>query len=115
MGAVYLVFFHGRNSPTEKLPAWGFDGPIIGPVELQITYGSWRVGRDGGWLEEVEIPFEKGCARIGDKYYGDVSVMPTGPKEGGQDFDRLMTFKQLKHEMETTDYGPEKKADAETE
>lgn len=100
---IYISFFHGRHSPNEELSDWGFDGPIVGPVELQITYETWRISGNS-WMDDVEIPFEDGCARIGDKYYGDISIGVKRPEPTDADFHRMMSFEQLKHEMDTTDY-----------
>lgn len=72
MHDVYIRFFHGRHSPSEVLGDWGFDGPIIGPVELSFTYEVWNLMTE---KFSTTIEFEKGCACIGDAYYGDISVL----------------------------------------
>ena len=96
---VYLNFFHGRNTPTEHLPDWGSDGPIVGPVEVHFTYGQMRVAPEG-WTDEVEITAEEGCFRVGDVYYGDVTVMTEIDPEN----ERVIPFKTLKHLIGTVDY-----------
>ncbi len=38
---VYVVLFHGRNSPDEQLNDWGEPGPILGPLQyFHTTYAS---------------------------------------------------------------------------
>ena len=37
--SVYLHLFHGRNSVDEDMDDWGFDGPVIGPLDyVHVTY-----------------------------------------------------------------------------
>jgi len=37
--SVYLRLFHGRDNPEQDMPDWGFDGPVIGPLEyVHVTY-----------------------------------------------------------------------------
>lgn len=36
---LYLGLFHGRKSRMEKMEGWGFDGPMIGPLNwFHTTY-----------------------------------------------------------------------------
>lgn len=38
---LYLGLFHGRKKPDEELDDWGFNGPVIGPLEfVHTTYAS---------------------------------------------------------------------------
>jgi hypothetical protein len=38
---MYLTLHHGRLSKDEDMDDWGFDGPIIGPLQyLHVTYCS---------------------------------------------------------------------------
>lgn len=38
---LYLALFHGRNSRDEQMDDWGFEGPIIGPLEwVHTTYAA---------------------------------------------------------------------------
>ncbi|MFP6557801.1 hypothetical protein WJ542_05620 [Paraburkholderia sp. B3] len=38
---LYLALFHGRNDPDTGMDDWGFDGPVIGPLEyVHTTYAS---------------------------------------------------------------------------
>ena len=31
---MYLGLFHGRDKPREAMNDWGFNGPLIGPLEM---------------------------------------------------------------------------------
>ena len=38
---LYLGLMHGRHTPDEHLDDWGFNGPIIGPLEfVHTTYAT---------------------------------------------------------------------------
>jgi hypothetical protein len=38
---MYLGLFHGRDMPDADMDGWGFDGPLIGPLEyVHTTYAS---------------------------------------------------------------------------
>ncbi|WP_186084735.1 hypothetical protein [Burkholderia gladioli] len=38
---LYLGLFHGRDATDEVLDDWGFDGPVIGPLEfVHTTYAA---------------------------------------------------------------------------
>jgi len=91
--SVYIALFHGRNSPDEDLEDWGFEGPIIGPVELGFTYGNVRLfapGFKSGFMfapvERHTIGSDKSSALpvvvdlifYDGKYYGDFIVFPEG-------------------------------------
>jgi hypothetical protein len=32
--SLYLELYHGRDNVNDDMDDWGFDGPIIGPLEL---------------------------------------------------------------------------------
>jgi hypothetical protein len=40
---LYLRLFHGRAEPNEHLDDWGFDGPVIGPLEFMHTTYAFHV------------------------------------------------------------------------
>ena len=85
VAGLYLHVFHGRNSPTEDLEDWGFEGPYIGPLEsFGCTYGSLKftfLGDDetthlddipnSGIFEDLIV--------VEGKYYGDYVVMVYNP------------------------------------
>lgn len=90
---MYLGLMHGRNSPTESMEDWGFQGPVIGPLDgFHVTYqASFRVGfcdeataekffpeRDDDW---VELKFVNGLLEYEGKFYGDYTgFYHPGPK-----------------------------------
>lgn len=91
---MYLHLFHGRDSPTQQMDNWGYDGPTIGPFTYfhviylsDITYGldATAIERDDIYTE-IESPgpsyvlsFHEGLLvfhRPGEepKYFGDWSL-----------------------------------------
>lgn len=39
---LYVGFYHGRENPDEDLDDWGFDGPVIGPLQWwHTTYADY--------------------------------------------------------------------------
>lgn len=44
---MYLMLFHGRSNPEDTPDDWGFDGPIIGPLNYfhatYLTYVSYEL------------------------------------------------------------------------
>lgn len=70
--SIYLALFHGRKK-NEKLEDWGTDGPVIGPVSIQWTYGGIRLCLPSG-EDEVDLPVSEGLVKIGEQYYGDFNV-----------------------------------------
>ena len=67
--SVYLELFNGRNTPTERLDDWGFEGPILGPFEyVHTTYAANIVIGDGYLSVVNDLVYYDG------KYYGDWSV-----------------------------------------
>lgn len=83
---LYLELYHGRKNPDQDLEDWGFDGPIIGPLEhMTFTYlNVIRVfftkesiakacgfeGKDDNW-----ITFEDDLLVFQGNYYGDFSLI----------------------------------------
>jgi hypothetical protein len=38
---MYVALFHGRDDPDTDMDDWGFDGPVIGPLEyVHTTYAA---------------------------------------------------------------------------
>lgn len=107
--AVYLHLFHGRDTVDQDMDDWGFDGPVIGPLDYaHITYMTdikFACSRDvakqffpeGAKRDEdfvaqhpdstmLNYPFEdrlvsvEGLIEHGGKYYGDFSIAATPQK-----------------------------------
>ncbi len=84
---LYLALFHGRVRPDEQMNDWGFNGPIIGPLEwVHTTYALHVRLKFMSSTDEI-LYFEKSecpdahdiyaaddMVVYGDKYYGDWSV-----------------------------------------
>ncbi len=73
---MYLGLFHGRDDVTADMPDWGFDGPVIGPLEfVHTTYGDTvKVCLRGNQAETLFIQLVGDCLPFGDKFYGDWTV-----------------------------------------
>jgi hypothetical protein len=73
---LYLRLFHGRNSMKEEMDDWGFDGPIIGPLQwCHTTYAcDVKLALLGNYDSDYDLPIVGGCLKFEGKYYGDWSV-----------------------------------------
>lgn len=68
-----LRLFHGRNHPDEQLEDWGFDGPVLGPLDgIHLTYGNVGVFDEEG--TRVAIPSVDDLLLYGGRYFGDAYV-----------------------------------------
>jgi hypothetical protein len=97
---IYLRLFHGRDTITEDMDDWGYDGPVLGPfVYLHTTYAGdikfkmpldayleqfpedksphshWEtvVGQQSQWVEGSVLIIDN-CVQYGGKFYGDWSA-----------------------------------------
>ena len=84
--SLYLELYHGRDNVDDDLDDWGFDGPVIGPLEhitftymhvIRIFFANEKVakscgfpGKEGNWLT-----FEDDLLSFQGKYYGDFSLI----------------------------------------
>lgn len=82
---LYLGMMHGRNTPDEDMSWWGFNGPVIGPLNYaHTTYGSElklefvdesdRALYFGEAAQEVLSIHTDGLLMYAGKYYGDWTV-----------------------------------------
>lgn len=69
---VYLMLFHGRKEPDEKLDDWGFNGPVLGPFPyVHTTYASLiHTGDASG--DDIQIHGD--MIYYDGAFYGDWSV-----------------------------------------
>jgi hypothetical protein len=74
---MYLTMIHGRNHPEDQLHDWGFDGPMIGPLEyVHVTYcstvniGVIHEGQSLNLHDTMEI-VRGALLLFKGKYYGD--------------------------------------------
>lgn len=66
-----MKLFHGRNTATEVLDDWGFDGPVLGPLEsVQLTFGSIALYAE----DRVELARVDDLIFYDGKFYGDAQV-----------------------------------------
>lgn len=71
---MYLVFYHGRNTPDEHMDDWGFPGPIVGPfVSIHIVYGFIHLCDEVG--EYCDLIKANDTYPVSNKYYGDISIV----------------------------------------
>ena len=81
---MYLGLFHGRHDPDDQMIDWGFNGPLIGPLEFVHTT----------YTNDIKLGFEKDAdakryfptqiehllningdmVLFADKFYGDWTV-----------------------------------------
>ncbi len=79
---LYLGLFHGREDPEKKLDGWGFNGPIIGPlnhvhttylshikIEFETPQEARNYGFDPGSL--MELVTDDDMVLFQGKWYGD--------------------------------------------
>jgi hypothetical protein len=83
--ALYLDLYHGRKDPNEDMDGWGFDGPLIGPLEhVHITYmdtfriffKAFKVARACGFedIEDIWMENKGDLIKFQGNYYGDWSI-----------------------------------------
>lgn len=97
---LYLAFFHGRREPNERMKDWGFDGPLIGPLEWFHTVYAATLRIQFLALEDEQEYFAKPCfpeaqdmdihddlAVYAGAFYSDwtVFVVPPGETEKPSD------------------------------
>ncbi len=82
---MYLMLFHGRPTPDTELDDWGYDGPIIGPLEhfhttygMHLSYAIEGTDVDSGGPSDVLVVRSDGLLELispqGRHYFGDWSV-----------------------------------------
>lgn len=92
--SVYLHLYHGRKTVDESLEDWGFDGPLIGPLEnLHVTYlthlratFSSRDHKNSFFITclpderrdtdlEMDVPIKADCIHFNGEFFGDFYVV----------------------------------------
>lgn len=79
--SMYLQLLHGRNHPDEEMNDWGFNGPLLGPLDwARFTYGGLAgIGCIGGDNILDSDAMKYGLFCYDGKYYGDLEfVSETG-------------------------------------
>lgn len=99
---IYIRFYNGRLIVNEDMNAWGFCGPIIGPLTCaQVTYGSTlylAYTHDNPSLSMDEfIDMPEGCAYVGGRYYGDFCFFNKEAAERWSENYQLYTAKELEY------------------
>jgi len=90
--AMYLDLYHGRKDPDEDMDGWGFDGPIIGPLEhMHMTYmDTFRIffkdiplAHKNGWegVDDNWVIHNEGLVLFQGNYYGDWSISDLTDKD----------------------------------
>lgn len=99
---MYLGLLHGRDHPQQQMNDWGFNGPMIGPLQwCHTTYActvriSFESALDGlryfGKAEtDHEIELSGDLLVFGGKYYGDWTVYCVQPEEVSRPADTFRT------------------------
>lgn len=82
--------FHGRKHPDERLDDWGFDGPVLGPLNgVHLTYGN--VALFGEEHERVELPSVEDLLFYAGGYFGDVSISSATLQPPNAQYDERLT------------------------
>ncbi|WP_127128010.1 hypothetical protein [Pseudoflavitalea rhizosphaerae] len=72
---LYLHLFHGRFDPSQEMDDWGFDGPVIGPVNISWTYGNIKVhGENCTGFVELQFSIGGDLIYFDGSYYGDFEI-----------------------------------------
>ena len=111
---LYLALFHGRDGPEEQMDAWGFHGPLIGPLQcFQTTYATrlrilfeseddeLRHFTDSEFPRAREIDVVSDLVSYGAAYYGDwmVYVVQTDETANRDDMFRKATRRRSRSKM----------------
>lgn len=87
MAQFSLRLFHGRDDPEANLDDWGFDGPVLGPIDaVQFTYGSIVLYIHP---DRFELPRVDDLLLYGGKLYGDASIELASEAPPTEQFDEL--------------------------
>ena len=89
---LYLGLFHGRETPDEEMDAWGFEGPMIGPLRWVHTTYAFTICieflRDEDAIRyfnstepEQYMTFRGDLLAFGGQFFGDWSVYMVGLDE----------------------------------
>jgi hypothetical protein len=75
-GSVWLHLLHGRTDPDQRMPDWGFTGPVLGPFEaIHVTYKEHiRCITDSRTETELELGFHEDLLIHDGQYYGDYEI-----------------------------------------
>lgn len=85
-GKLALHLMHGRDTVTEEMPDWGYEGPILFCDWMHITYNT-HIGIGWGQEETGPLSKENGCIWFENEmiainndgvtqYYGDWEIVP---------------------------------------
>ncbi len=91
---MYLGLFHGRDKPKQVMDEWGFNGPMIGPLEwVHTTYTctiriAFQMASDalryfGTDDTEQFLELHGDMLMFGGKFYGDWTVCVVEPDDCG--------------------------------
>ncbi len=87
---LYLGLFHGRSSPTEQMDEWGFNGPLIGPLDwchttyatdINISFVNPEDSVKYAMDDEFTLKVSGDLLVFGGYYYGDWTVYYVAPQD----------------------------------
>ena len=85
-----LRLFHGRSHPDERLEDWGFEGPVLGPLDgIHLTYRNVGVFDDEG--KRVDLPSVDDVLFYGGSYFGDASISTAAAQPPTEQVDEKRT------------------------
>ena len=101
---LYLGLFHGREQPTEPMSDWGFDGPMIGPlnwchttyarsVKLEFQRAADALVYFGEADCNCDLEMDGDMLVYGGRYFGDWTLYYVSPEDCERPVD---TFRKTK-------------------
>ena len=89
---LYLGSFHGRQTPTDEMSNWGFDGPTIGPlkwchttyafdIKIEFENSADALAYFGVQEEQFELGVNGDLLVFDGMYYGDWTAYYVGPDD----------------------------------
>lgn len=89
---LYLGLFHGREDPRQRMDDWGFNGPMIGPLQwfhttynctLRIAFESEADGQRYFGVRQKEhfLQLDRDLLAFNGQYYGDWTVYYVAPED----------------------------------
>lgn len=100
---LYLMLFHGRESPQHNLEDWGSEGPIFGPLAyVQTTYGRHvKLGYLNQEANARDLYVYYDLIYYDGVYYGDWSVFHSALVTFAQR-DRIVLYEEEKAKPRAT-------------
>ena len=116
---LYLALFHGRVQRDEAMDDWGFQGPIIGPLQWAHTTYAFHLrilfvdaAEESNYFTDVHFPeahdllFGDDLIEYAGKFYGDWSVFYVPDEETRSPPDRFRKVSRRPCSVAVNDHSP---------